>query len=90
MFGNVLKFYYNGTVSIVQLCPQSIYILGHQLSGFQYHLFVANKHSGSPKEKRDTNLSTHVCLMFLIYRRLTSVTLKLTSGICKFMSFCLH
>ena len=77
MFGNVLKFYYNSTVPIVPVA--SLYtFLEHQLSGFQYHLYLANKQ----EPRGEARHKSQYCLMFLIYRRLT---LKLTSGICRFI-----
>ena len=77
MFGNVLKFYYNSTVPIVPVA--SLYtFLENQLSGFQCHLFLANKQEprGGARHKSQCGL------MFLIYRRLTLI---LTSGICRFI-----
>ena len=77
MFGNVLKFYYNSTVPIVPVA--SLYtFLEHQLSGFQYHLYLVNKQ----EPRGEARHKSQYCLMFLIYRRLT---LKLTSGICRFI-----
>ena len=77
MFGNVVKFYYNSTVPIVPVA--SLYtFLEHQLSGFQYNLFLANKQ----EPRGEARHKSQNCLMFLIYRRLT---LKLTSGICRFI-----
>ena len=78
MFGNALKFYYNSTVPFSVPVARLYIFLEHKLSGFQYHLFLANKQEprGEARHK-----SQH-CLMFLMYRRLT---LKLTSAICRFI-----
>ena len=74
MSGNVLKFYYNSTVPIGPI--DSLYtFLEHQLSGHSFH---ANKQE--PRE--ETRHKSQYYLLFLIYRRLT---LKLTSGICRFI-----
>ena len=66
MFGNVLKFHYNSTVPIVSVARLYTF-LEHQLSGFQYNLFLANKQ----EPRGEARHKSQYCLMFLTYRRLT-------------------
>ena len=64
MFGNVVKFYYNSTVSIVQLCPQSIYIFGTSVVRFSVP-FICRKQTlrepkGEARHKSQYSRLSHV------------------------------